>query len=82
MLILPGLLLLAENHLALYVPEGFAHGFQTLSDDSEVLYQMSEFYHPELASGDLETLSIREAFASSRRFRAASLTRTRCKRPH
>jgi len=43
--------LTAENHLALYVPEGFAHGFQTLSDDSEVLYQMSEFYHPELASG-------------------------------
>lgn len=41
----------AENRLALYVPEGFAHGFQTLVDDSEVLYQMSEFYHPELARG-------------------------------
>ena len=41
----------AENRRALYVPEGFAHGFQTLADDCEVLYQMSEFYHPELARG-------------------------------
>jgi len=41
----------AENRLGLYVPEGFAHGFQTLADDTEVLYQMSEFYHPELARG-------------------------------
>ena len=41
----------AENHLAFYVPEGFAHGFQTLADDSEVLYQMSESYHPGLARG-------------------------------
>ncbi len=40
-----------ENRLAFYVPEGFAHGFQTLSDDSEVLYQMSESYHPDLARG-------------------------------
>lgn len=43
--------LTAENRLALYVPEHFAHGFQTLVDDSEVLYQMSEFYYPELARG-------------------------------
>jgi len=35
----------------LYVPEGCAHGFQTLEDDSEVFYQMSEFYHPEAARG-------------------------------
>jgi dTDP-4-dehydrorhamnose 3,5-epimerase len=35
----------------LYVPEGFAHGFQTLEDDTTVFYQMSEFYHPELARG-------------------------------
>ncbi len=41
----------ADNRLAFYVPEGFAHGFQTLADDSEVLYQMSEFYHPDLARG-------------------------------
>ena len=34
-----------------YVPEGFAHGFQTLADDSEVLYMMSEFFHPECAGG-------------------------------
>ena len=34
-----------------YVPEGCAHGFVTLRDDSEVLYQMSEFYHPDLARG-------------------------------
>jgi dTDP-4-dehydrorhamnose 3,5-epimerase len=43
--------LTAENRRSLYVPAGFAHGFQTLADDSEVLYQMSEFYHPESARG-------------------------------
>jgi dTDP-4-dehydrorhamnose 3,5-epimerase len=32
------------NGLAIYVPAGFAHGFQTLVDETEVLYQMSEFY--------------------------------------
>ncbi|MGH8687222.1 MAG: dTDP-4-dehydrorhamnose 3,5-epimerase [Burkholderiales bacterium] len=41
----------AANRLALYVPEGFAHGFQTLADDAEVLYQMSVPYQPELARG-------------------------------
>jgi len=41
--------LTAENRRALYIPEGFAHGFQTLVDDSEVFYQMSEFFHPEYA---------------------------------
>jgi dTDP-4-dehydrorhamnose 3,5-epimerase len=35
----------------IYVPEGCAHGFLTQEDDSEVFYQMSEFYHPELARG-------------------------------
>lgn len=35
----------------LYIPEGFAHGFQTLMDNTEVFYQMSEFYHPECARG-------------------------------
>ena len=39
----------AENRRALYVPEGFAHGFQTLVDASEVFYQMSEFYRAEFA---------------------------------
>jgi len=43
--------LTAENQKALYIPEGFAHGFQTLRDDTEVLYQISEFYHPENARG-------------------------------
>jgi dTDP-4-dehydrorhamnose 3,5-epimerase len=41
----------AENGLALYVPEGFAHGFLTLSDKSEVYYQMSEFFEPKSACG-------------------------------
>ena len=41
----------AENRRALYVPEGFAHGFQTLEDNSEVFYQISEFYVPECARG-------------------------------
>jgi dTDP-4-dehydrorhamnose 3,5-epimerase len=41
----------AANRRALYVPEGFAHGFQTLADDSEVLYQMSESHYPQLARG-------------------------------
>jgi dTDP-4-dehydrorhamnose 3,5-epimerase len=35
----------------LYVPEGFAHGFQTLEDNSEVFYQMSQFYSAEHARG-------------------------------
>jgi dTDP-4-dehydrorhamnose 3,5-epimerase len=35
----------------LYVPAGFAHGFQTLDDDTEVFYQMAAFYHPESARG-------------------------------
>ena len=35
----------------LYIPEGFAHGFQTLEYDTVVFYQMSEFYHPECARG-------------------------------
>jgi dTDP-4-dehydrorhamnose 3,5-epimerase len=43
--------LTAANHRSLYVPEGFAHGFLTLSDDAEVFYQMSEFYAPEAARG-------------------------------
>ena len=43
--------LTAENRRMLYVPEGFAHGFQTLTDNSEVFYQMSEFYAPASARG-------------------------------
>ena len=43
--------LTADNGLAFYVPEGVAHGFQTLVDDTDVLYQMSEFFDPECARG-------------------------------
>lgn len=41
----------AENGMALYVPEGLAHGFQTLEDDTDVLYLMSEFHAPEHEAG-------------------------------
>jgi dTDP-4-dehydrorhamnose 3,5-epimerase len=40
-----------ENRKMLYIPEGFAHGFLTLKDNTEVFYQMSEFYAPEHAKG-------------------------------
>ena len=40
-----------DNSRMLYIPEGFAHGFQTLADDSEVFYQMFTPYSPEHARG-------------------------------
>ena len=43
--------LTAANRRALYIPEGCAHGFLTLEDETEVSYQMSEFYRPEAARG-------------------------------
>lgn len=43
--------LTGDNGRMLYVPKGCAHGFQTLEDDTEVFYQMSEFYHAESARG-------------------------------
>jgi len=46
-----GLSLSAANRRMIYVPEGFAHGFLTLEDRTEIFYQMSEFYHPELSRG-------------------------------
>lgn len=46
-----GVELTAENRRALYVPEGFAHGYQTLQDDTEAFYQVTEFYTPEAERG-------------------------------
>lgn len=43
--------LTAENRRMLYVPKGFAHGFQVLAEQSEVCYQISAFYQPEAARG-------------------------------
>jgi len=41
----------SREHTALYIPQGVAHGFQTLMDDSVVLYLMSDIYRPALAAG-------------------------------
>jgi dTDP-4-dehydrorhamnose 3,5-epimerase len=46
-----GVELSARNERLAYVPEGFAQGYQTLEDDTEVLYQMSHRYVPEAARG-------------------------------
>lgn len=46
-----GVELTEENHRMLYVPEGFAHGYLTLQDGSEVVYQVSQFYTPEAEGG-------------------------------
>ena len=40
-----------DNRTALYVPEGVAHGYQTLTDEAEVLYLMAGEYDPALARG-------------------------------
>jgi dTDP-4-dehydrorhamnose 3,5-epimerase len=40
-------ILSSDNKKQLYIPEGFAHGFLTLSETSEYLYKTTEFYHPE-----------------------------------
>jgi dTDP-4-dehydrorhamnose 3,5-epimerase len=46
-----GLELTAANRDMIYIPEGVAHGFLTLADKTEIFYQMSEFYHPDLSRG-------------------------------
>ncbi|MCK9532431.1 MAG: dTDP-4-dehydrorhamnose 3,5-epimerase [Gammaproteobacteria bacterium] len=46
-----GVELTADNHRALFVPQGFAHGFQTLQDNTEAFYQVSEFYTPTAERG-------------------------------
>jgi dTDP-4-dehydrorhamnose 3,5-epimerase len=43
--------LTAANRKMIYAPEGFAHGFQTLADDAEVLYHITESYQPQYARG-------------------------------
>jgi dTDP-4-dehydrorhamnose 3,5-epimerase len=46
-----GVELTEGNKRRLYIPKGFAHGFQTLIDDTELLYLISEFYVPEAGNG-------------------------------
>lgn len=46
-----GVELSVENRRMFYIPEGFAHGFQTLQDNTDLFYQMSEFYYPQSARG-------------------------------
>ncbi len=46
-----GLELTSENRRMLYIPEGLAHGFLTLTNGSEVFYQMTEFFQPEYSRG-------------------------------
>lgn len=46
-----GIELLAKAHKMIYVPEGFAHGYLTLADHTEVMYQVSEFYAPNVEKG-------------------------------
>jgi dTDP-4-dehydrorhamnose 3,5-epimerase len=46
-----GIELTADNRKALYVPEMFAHGYQALTDDAEVVYQVGEFYSPGYEQG-------------------------------
>ena len=46
-----GVELAADNHRMLYVPEGFAHGYQTLQDDTELFYLVSQFYTPQAEQG-------------------------------
>ena len=46
-----GVELTATNYKMIYLPEGFAHGYQTLTDHSETFYQTSQFYSPEASRG-------------------------------
>ena len=76
-----GVELTSRNRLMVCVPEGFAGGFQTLEDETDFSYQMSEYYHPEFARGvrwddpafgikwplPISVISERDRYASSRR---------------
>jgi dTDP-4-dehydrorhamnose 3,5-epimerase len=46
-----GVLLSEENKRQFYIPEGFAHGFLVLSDEAELVYKCTEYYHPEDEGG-------------------------------
>ncbi|GAH59129.1 unnamed protein product, partial [marine sediment metagenome] len=46
-----GIELTENNYKMLYVPEDFAHGYQTSEDNTEVFYQVSQFYYPESERG-------------------------------
>jgi len=46
-----GIKLTQDNYRAIYIPEMFAHGYQTLRDNTEVMYQVSEFYTPGYEQG-------------------------------
>ena len=41
----------SKNHKMIYIPKGFAHGFQTLEDNTEIFYHMSDYYMPKYANG-------------------------------
>ena len=72
-----GLELSYENGRQLYAPEGFAHGFQTLVDGSEVFYLISQVYSPEHARGvrwDDETFAVEWPDAQKRVMSDADLT--------
>lgn len=46
-----GVELTAENRRQFFIPEGFAHGFQTIEENTELFYQVSDYYTPELSGG-------------------------------
>jgi len=46
-----GIELAADSHTSLYIPEGFAHGFLTLCDETSVLYHITNTYSPEMSMG-------------------------------
>ena len=48
-----GIELSENNYKSLFISEGFAHGFQTLVDDTEIFYQMSQYYNPKYSKGIL-----------------------------
>ena len=59
-----GVELTPQNRHMVYVPEGCAHGFMTLQDESEVFYQMSEFYRPGAFAGSaLQRSRLRDRLA-------------------